>query len=325
VGSIVGVGFASGQEIWQYFSRFGLWGTPGIAAAGLGFFFAGWLILDQARRHRLKTFADLLHSAYPLFLARAGDGVVLGFLWVGLAISVAGGGTTLPLLLPISAPWATAFCMSMIVLLAVLGPRASAATTYLFLPAMLWTIILLQPALPAPGSLTVPPFRWRPVPLHWALAATAYLSYNLFTAAAVLLPLGEQLPNSRAARNAAALGALILAGLAWMEHRILLTQETWPAVPLVHAVERHVPWLAHGYAGLLWLALMSSGVNQATALTAHWGRRMYWLVPITWLVSQLGFAQLIAALYPVMGTVALIIWYPLCRLQSHPPSRQDCP
>jgi uncharacterized membrane protein YkvI len=52
---------------------------------------------------------------------------------------------------------------------------------------------------------------------------------------------------------------------------------------------------------------------------------MYWLVPITWLVSQLGFAQLIAALYPVMGTVALIIWYPLCRLQSHPPSRQDCP
>ena len=42
VGLIVGAGFASGQEVMQYFTSFGIWGTVGAIITGLLF----WAILS---------------------------------------------------------------------------------------------------------------------------------------------------------------------------------------------------------------------------------------------------------------------------------------
>lgn len=42
VGLIVGAGFASGQEVMQYFTSFGIWGTVGGLLATLLFIFLGY-------------------------------------------------------------------------------------------------------------------------------------------------------------------------------------------------------------------------------------------------------------------------------------------
>ena len=58
VGLVVGAGFATGREVVQYFSSYGMWGLAGAAVAGIIMALAGTVFLQlgsyfHAREHRL--------------------------------------------------------------------------------------------------------------------------------------------------------------------------------------------------------------------------------------------------------------------------------
>ena len=59
VGLLVGAGFATGQEVVQYFTAFGTWGIPGIIIAALVMTLAGTVFLQlgsyfHASEHNLS-------------------------------------------------------------------------------------------------------------------------------------------------------------------------------------------------------------------------------------------------------------------------------
>ena len=49
IGTVVGAGFATGQEILQFFNRFGVMGLVGIVIATIMFVVFGYLIMDLER------------------------------------------------------------------------------------------------------------------------------------------------------------------------------------------------------------------------------------------------------------------------------------
>ncbi|WP_052074127.1 hypothetical protein [Tetragenococcus muriaticus] len=49
VGIIIGAGFASGQEILQYFTSFGIWGIIGTIVSVFIFGFFGFVIVDMGQ------------------------------------------------------------------------------------------------------------------------------------------------------------------------------------------------------------------------------------------------------------------------------------
>ncbi|MBN6205889.1 hypothetical protein JYK21_05440 [Ralstonia pickettii] len=51
VGLIAGAGFASGQEVMQYFTSFGIWGTVGGILATLLFIFLGYTFAHGYPHH----------------------------------------------------------------------------------------------------------------------------------------------------------------------------------------------------------------------------------------------------------------------------------
>jgi uncharacterized membrane protein YkvI len=60
VGTIVGAGFASGQEIKKYFADFGLYGLVGIILVSFLFFYLGKKIMMLCQKNNIETYDKLL-------------------------------------------------------------------------------------------------------------------------------------------------------------------------------------------------------------------------------------------------------------------------
>src|SRR5690554_3075782 len=92
VGTVVGAGFASGQEVLQFFGLYGIgaaWGI-GLAGALLGLF--GYLVLRLGSQVRARSHRDVLNGLGLPLLAVVLDGLITLFLFGGLAAMAAGAG-----------------------------------------------------------------------------------------------------------------------------------------------------------------------------------------------------------------------------------------
>lgn len=306
VGAVIGAGFASGQEIYQFFGRFGTSGIVGIAVAGLLFGALGYLALERGRKEQVRSFGALLGSLYPQGVVRAAEGVTTAFLVVGLGVVSAGGGAAVGRLIHIPLLVGGAFTTGAILLVAMRGTASVVRANSLLVPYLILLVVLV-----AVMSWSHPiqrPVSYAP---GWLLAAFLYLSYNIFTGIMVLLGLGRELASRRQSLMAAALGALILSVLAYLEHHVLGTIAHVGALPMVDiAAHLHAVWgILFGIS--LWIALFTTGVAEAYALREQYGSRILWLAAATFLFGLLGFEKLVALLYPLMGVVAVMLWVPL--------------
>ena len=64
IGTVVGAGFASGQEVLQFFSAYGMKGLFGIAVATLLFFIFGYTILIIGRAQKVTSYMEVVRSCW---------------------------------------------------------------------------------------------------------------------------------------------------------------------------------------------------------------------------------------------------------------------
>ncbi len=303
VGTVVGAGFASGQEIWQFFSRHGPVGSLGIILAGVMFFLIGRSALERGRQGT-DHFAEFLSTIYGRW------GIALQWLTtlllaLGVGVVSVGGGAAVHLLTGWSQP-SSAFGMLTIVLLtAYFGRTAIIRANTIVVPYIvaLSVLISLWP-IHASGAADFSPRNW------W-LSAALYISYNLFTGMTVLFGLGGALSDRRTTTAAALIGALILTGLALLEHRVLLIAGGGSELPLVTAAASAGGLLRDLFGISLLAAMYTTGIGQAFALVARYGRRR---TQALWLCAAMmpwSFRTLVAHLYPLLGVVSVAFWAPL--------------
>lgn len=305
VGAIVGAGFASGQEIHQFFSRYGPWGTLGIVLAGVMFFLIGWRALEQGRRGAVNL------SAGRGSLGNVVTGVTLAFLLAGLAVVLAGGGATLHQL--VGMPVWMGATLTLLVIMAVVfrGAHFVMWVNTLVVPYLMTLTMLVAIVYVPRGTPLVTPHHW------WALSAVLYVSYNVFTAVLVLFTLGRSLPSRRSSGLAAFLGAFVLTGMALLEHRVLLGLPVVGALPLLEAAEHTHPTLGILFGISLWAALFTTGVAEAFAFAERVGSRWRFGLMGVLPLSFWGFQGMVATLYPLMGGIGVVIWAPLLKRSKH--------
>ncbi|NMP20928.1 transporter [Sulfobacillus harzensis] len=306
VGAVVGAGFASGQEIYQFFGRFGTAGVWGIGIAGALFAWLGYLALESGRRGRAASFGALLESLYPASLVRVAEGVTTAFLVIGLGVVAAGGGAASQQIIGLPVFWGALATSLFIVLVVARGTDSVVRVNVALVPYLVVLVMMV-------ALLTWhQPARLRVGSAHgWALSALLYLSYNIFTGIMVLIGIGPRLTGRRDSVLAAVGGAVLLSGLALMEHHALSRLHTPGALPMLDLAARVHPVWGTLYGVSLWIALFTTGVAEAYALRTQYGRRVLWLVGATFLFSIWGFQRLVATLYPLMGVVAVVLWIPL--------------
>src|SRR5690554_3151982 len=93
IGTVVGAGFASGQEVLQFFGLLGPMGLPAIALSTLGFWIFGFMIMDLGRKLNADSHLPVLRSIGGRFLSPILDVVMTFFLFGALCAMIAGAGS----------------------------------------------------------------------------------------------------------------------------------------------------------------------------------------------------------------------------------------
>jgi len=308
IGAIIGAGFASGQEILQFFAVFGEKGLLGAALAAGLFALIGGETLILAQEMKAKSYQTVLYHLCGRRLGRMYDLLLTGFLFIGLAIMLSGSGRILEELglPPPFGPWVMALLVGGIT---ASGNQGLLGASLLLVPALLagcLAVLGLCAANPAGGAIRAATFA------PWWLAALLYVSYNTGPAIGVLTSLADEIPR-RQAPWAGLWGGLGLgAALESCTLTLLLTANPYGEFPLLNAAALGGPLFQGGYALILWAAMLTTALANANALAgrltflkAPWRGLALCLAAHPW--TTVGFSRLIALFYPLYGYLGLFL------------------
>lgn len=321
VGTVVGAGFASGQEVLQFFVSFGLRGLAGLGLTTVLLIFFGYRLMETGRRLGASSYlAVILENAGP-WLGKLLDGVITFFLFGALLIMAAGAGALfrqhfgLPLVLGsallLGATWGT--------VLAGLGgviAAISAIAPLLVISVFglsLFTLLANWGRLPAalfwelPARAAVP---------FWPLAAVIYASYNLILAVAVLAPLGARTDSRELLRGAVWGGAILGLAAAAISLAIFArgTRAAAVEIPMLAVAAQAGPVVSLGYGAILLAEIYTTAVSSLYGFGSRLGGpgRPFWLVVTAatgaaLALAQLGFSRLVATVFPAVGYAGLLL------------------
>ncbi len=338
VSTIVGAGFASGQEVLRFFTHFGPWGLAGLAVATVFLSLCGTAIMLESRLCRAGTHGDLLRWMGGAWFARLYDVVITGFLFGTTAVMVAGSGAFFQEQLGLPS-MAGDLAMALAAVITVLaGIRGVVAASELVVPFLLVAVAVIAYAavgtVGAGGLISQGLWRtWsRPAEAaapSWVLAAFLYVSYNLVLAPAVLTPLAIR-ARSRAAVvvGGSAGGFLLGAAAACVDIALLsgLPESVAYEVPMLHVAGRLGGTLARvlqPVCGLvLWAEIFTTAVGLLYGFAARLGagagprarsgegslfRRWVLVGGLGALVAaRAGFSNMVTTLYPAVGYAGLV-------------------
>ncbi|MFW5999730.1 MAG: hypothetical protein ACOCQC_03600 [Halanaerobiaceae bacterium] len=330
-GTVVGAGFASGQEIMQFFAAHGLAGFRGIILTSLLFIIFGYILLELGRLYGADSHQTIINLILGRRTSRIIDYTITCFLFFTLTAMIAGTGALFNEYIGLPIP-AGNLIMSLAVLATVylgIGVIIRALSAVVpFLMTGIFSIALLaifdKTTNPLPGLKHIPlPDIKPPVP-GWGFSALVYTSYNLIIAIGILAPLGNRIENKRTAKAGALLGGLALgAGAAAVMLSLFLNfpRAGKYEIPMLFAVSHYSPVIHFLFTLLVFTEIYSTAVGNLYGLTVRlnssynlsYKKVTFGLTLSALLASGFGFSRLIHYFYPVAGLTGIILLLALTR------------
>jgi len=318
--SIIGAGFASGQEIMQFFSIYKTGGFYGIIFAGLLFSIVGCIVLEKVYNERIRNYEEFIFPTFGWFAGWLIEIAMTLFMLCLFCIMIAGSGDVLSDRLEIPFKYA-ALIMGFLSMLLILTNIKGIVTLSTFVtPVLIIGIVLAGGYIIVFGvneAFKITGFLTR-LSGNWFISSLLYVSYNSILAIVVMCSLLPYLKTYRTARMGGILGGAMLSISALVINAVIFL--FYPT-----AFEKELPILAilksfsstagNLYAVILWLAMFVSAVTSGFCFVDRVGtslklnRRIVTLILCAASVplSTLGFSKLITAIYPVFGYLGLFI------------------
>lgn len=319
VGAVMGAGFASGQEIQQFFARFGRWGLIGILISTLLFSLLGWVMLDLQERWQIATYPVFFQRLFGFTWGQAVDFLVSILLFLGMLAMLSASGALFYEYFGESR-WLGVLLTTAVIALALWFRGEGVLWINSVLIPLKFVFCLgigiLASVLAHPGDGEGPPLYHSQLVNHWLLSAVLYVSFNLTLAMVVFASLGKEVqkPGARlgAVAGGAALGAFAMViGVALLRFPDVSGME----IPMVAIAGKLGDWPAFLYVAVLWLAMTTAAIGNGFSLVSRivdTGRLNYtkatlFLLLTVVALSGIKFSQLVSIGYPLFGYTGLVI------------------
>lgn len=339
VGVVVGAGFASGQEVLQFFSSFGYWGLLGGVVSGLCFTILGMAVGELSQVSVSHSFKEGLYLICGPRLGVAVDIMITFFMYAIAVVMFAGGGSLMEQQWGVPAQYGSVAVMLITVLIVFLRVDRVMA----FIGSVTPILVLMM------VFLCIYSWNTRDLPLeeldviahtkpqgagHWLVGALLYVSYNMVVGAPFLMIAGAQATSRRNALLGGLVGGLLLGFLI-----VLISAGVFGRIDTIGSAALPMLMLATEQSRLL--GTIMSVVVFAMILTTSVGvlysfsARIFTpntrkfnigtaIAGVLGLVgAKIGFINLVGTVYPFFGYLGfvlmawiLIAWFRLRRLQS---------
>lgn len=321
IGTVVGAGFATGQEVLQFFTFFGWKGFLGIAIATILFCFFGISIMRISRELKANSHSELVRFTLGQRLGALMDWfITISFLGV-LIVMAAGSGAVAEEQLNSSPLIGSLIVISLAFFTVILGVNSVIRAIGFVVPFLLLAVFTVTLTSIISDPITVQKIAVfdsleTPIATNWTLSSLLYVSYNILLAAAILTPLGVEANSKKSLVYGALLGGLGLGlGILAINFAILSSvPEILPfQVPMIFLASQLNPIFAYAYGLILLLEIYTTAVSVLYGFAARLAynniQRFLWAGVASLgaiLAAQLGFSRVITAIYPLIGFIGLV-------------------
>lgn len=326
---VIGGGFASGNEVIQFFTGYGLAGIAGSVVSALLFAFLGMHI---ARISSVMQAGSHKQVLYTLFGEKGGFvvDVVLSFFLYGVGVvMLAGAGSTLAQQFGLDPLVGSALLTVLVIGTLCLNVRGiinliSAVMPFLLVMVLATTVYSIYTSTSSQEQLSqaaeqaaVITFLGAEVP-NWALSGLLYASFNIAVGFPMLAVIGGLTKQPKAAALGGIAGGLglgfliIVLNIGMFANIDRLLGVEIPTLQLANEIH---PWLAVLMSLALICMIYSTAVGMFFAFSARFAapettrfKTMSAIFAVLGLaLSQVGFTKLVGTVYPMLGVVGLIL------------------
>jgi uncharacterized membrane protein YkvI len=324
IGIIVGAGFASGQEILQYFTSFGYLGTIGTIIATALFAYMGMMLVKLGTRTQATSHKEAVYkvSGHKYFGVIVDYVIILTLFGVGV-VMIAGAGSIPSQQFGMS-PLVGVIIMSVIVMATVMMNVdkvvniIGSITPFLILTVIIISIYSLFTMDQSFSDLNAVAVDQPSALSNWLMSAINYVSFNVAVGASMALLMGGNEKDERTSALGGLLGGLGLGVMIVLCHLAIFSKVDTVAaydMPILALVDSLSPVLGMFYSIVLFGMVFNTAVSMFFSFAARYTEvgtsKHKKFVLITGVVafglSFVGFTELVAFFYPLIGYMGLFL------------------
>lgn len=327
IGTIVGAGLASGKEITQFFTVYGLRSVFGIIFTGLFYILLCSVISKISIENNLHSYGEMMSTVSPFFGKFIGLITTL-YLISSASIILAGSGALINQFFGIPKIVGTLIMAFIAILILFRETNGLVEINSIIVPALTITIIIITllyiffsgNSLNISSLLSIPPKKEH----GWVVSTILYAGYNILCCSGVIVPISTKYKSRKTMLKGIALGATVLT-LICIAINLMLTANQ----PYIYEYEIPLLYIANRFGKPVQLLLMiiilaemfSTEVSDVFSISQtlkqvfnmKFKTGIFLVMAIALPISQIGFSNLIEVLYPFFGLMSLLFVFQCLR------------
>ena len=334
IGTVVGAGFATGQEILQFFARFGIKGLTGILISTVMFILFGYIILDLGKKLDARSHLEIIKYTNRGITGTIIDSIITFFLFGSFTSMIAGTGALF--VQQFNMPSLVGnILMAVITAITVLTGITGVINSISFVVPFLLTAVVVTSLFSITGS--PPDFTSSlgssgkiAILNNWLLSSILYVSYNIIISVAILGPLGAEAKDRRTVKLGASLGGLGLglgSVMIFLALSANLSEIINLEVPMIYIAGKISYPVQLAYTVVLIAEIYTTAVGSLYGFISRitdirkFSLNSVLIVTLTTiaalLASQFGFSNLVKYYYPLVGFGGIIFLICLLRTSAN--------
>lgn len=323
IGIIVGAGFASGQEILQYFTSFGHLGTVAAILSTALFAYFGMTLTRLGSRMQTVSHKDVIYKISGRYLGLVIDAIIIFTLFGVGVVMIAGAGSVLNQQFGLPSYLGSIVLVIFVILTVMLNVERVVAIIGSITPFLILTVVIigvyslltmdlsfndLNPTAQAVET-TLP---------NWFISAINYVSFNIAVGAAMALVMGGAEKDERVAALGGLVGGLGLGLLIVLSHLAIFSKVDVVAgfdMPMLKIVDDISPFLAIFMSFILFGMIFNTGVSMFYAFIARFFKMntkksntaIVVVCILGFVLSFVGFTELVAFFYNLIGYLGIVL------------------
>ncbi len=325
IGLVIGAGFASGREIFEYFSIPSQSDFTGIVVATISFGAICYIIMQLAQEHQCSDFDSMLKVISGRFAPFIRI-FMFAYMFCGFFIMMSACGVLAEETFGVSPQYGICLLAFVCFCVFAFDVKGLVAFNVVLVPIMvvgMLYICLSSLFQPFPAFALLYKIKTNPL-----ISALCYVSYNTITAGAVLVPLSATSSKKQlfvaSAVSAAVLGLLIF--ISWLTMNVFFDHLLFSEMPLLELATDTEGFATYIYTIVLFMALCTTAVSQGFGLLSTFrfskvSQRIFCAAILCLAAipfAGFGFSTLVSKLYSAFGYAGLLWTYVIIKRYIKP-------
>lgn len=320
LGTVIGAGFASGQEILKFFTVYRFDGFIGIGVAIVLFVTLGNAILNISSTIKKKSYNDFLIYVCGRKLGLIIDITITVFLFGTLNVMLSATGALFYEYFGLPYYFGIFLTVIPAAIIAAKGMKGILDVNLIIAPLMIIIVFVVSSLClyyHANGDLIRNLHYEDDITYKWLMSALLYVAYNIILSIPILVPMGRETNNKKVLNVGITIGAITMGIIILLLNTVILTHidhDSLYQIPMLYIVEPFNDLVKYSFIVVLWMEIFTTILSNLFGLANRiqvatrykYSDIIIAICFISIFISRLPFKTLLSILYPTFGFISLL-------------------